>query len=171
MAEIKGVSLVEHFEDLEYPRVERTKFHQLSAIIVIAICAVICGADNWVEIEEFGHAKREWLEALLGLPNGIPSHDTFGRVFARLDAEQFEACFVRWVQHLHELTQGQLLAIDGKTVRRSHERRQKKVPLHLVSAWATTSRLVLGQTEVAEDANEITAILNFWKCWSCLVAL
>ena len=76
-------------------------------IIVIAICAVICGADNWVEIEEFGRAKRDWLEALLGIPNGIPTHDTFGRVFARLDAEEFEACFVKWVQNLHELTQGQ----------------------------------------------------------------
>ena len=118
MAEKTGVALVEHFEDLEDPRVERTKFHQLSDIIVIAVCAVICGADNWVEIEEFGYAKRDWLEAMLGLPNGIPSHDTFGRVFARLDAEQFEACSVKWVQHLHELTQGQLLAIDGKTVRR-----------------------------------------------------
>ena len=82
MAYAKGISLVEHFEDLEDPRVERTKFHQLRDIIVIAICAVICGADNWVEIEEFGQAKRDWLEALLGLPNGIPSHDTFGRVFA-----------------------------------------------------------------------------------------
>ncbi|MDE0071346.1 MAG: ISAs1 family transposase [Caldilineaceae bacterium] len=151
MADVKGVSLVEHFEDLEDPRVERTKLHQLRDIIVIAICAVICGADNWVEIEEFGRAKRDWLEALLGIPNGIPSHDTFGRVFARLDAEKFEACFVKWVQHLHELTQGQLLAIDGKTVRRSHDRRQKKGPLHLVSAWATESRLVLGQTEVTAD--------------------
>ena len=125
MAEKTGVSLVEHFVDLEDPRVERTKFHQLSDIIVIAVCALICGADNWVETEKFGHAKRDWLEAMLGLPNGIPSHDTFGRVFARLDAEQFEACLMKWVQHLHELTQGQLLAIDGKTVRRSHARRQK----------------------------------------------
>ena len=174
MAEIKGVSLVEHFEDLEDPRVERTKIHQLSDIIVIAICAVICGADNWVEIEEFGHAKGDWLEALLGLPNGIPSHDTFGRVFAMLDAEQFEACFVRWVQHVHELTQGQQLAIDGKTVRRSHERRQKKEPLQLVSAWATESRLVLGQTEVAADANEITAIpdlLEMLELSGCIVTI
>ena len=118
MAEKTGESLAEHLEDLEDPRVARTKFHQLSDIIVIAVCAVICGADDWVETEEFGHAKRDWLEAMLGLPNGIPSHDTFGRVFARLDAEQFEACSVKCVQHLHELTQGQLLAIDGKTVRR-----------------------------------------------------
>ena len=174
MADVKGVSLVEHFEELEDPRVERTKLHQLRDIIVIAICAVICGADNWVEIEEFGRAKRDWLEALLGIPNGIPSHDTFGRVFARLDAEKFEACFVKWVQHLHELTQGQLLAIDGKTVRRSHDRRQKKGPLHLVSAWATESRLVLGQTEVAADANEITAIpelLDMLQLSGCIVSI
>ena len=118
MAEKKGVSLVEHFEDLEDPRVERTKFHQFSDIIVFAGCAVTCAADNWVETEEFGHAKRDWLEAMLGLPNGIPSHDTFGRVFARLDAELLEACSVKWVQHLHKLTQGQLLAVDEKTVRR-----------------------------------------------------
>ena len=174
MVDVKGVSLVEHFGDLEDSRVERTKFHQLMDIIVIAICAVICGADNWVEIEEFGQAKRDWLEALLGLPNGIPSHDTFGRVFARLDAEKFEACFVKWVQHLHELTQGQLLAIDGKTVRRSHDRRQKKEPLHLVSAWAAQSRLVLGQTKVAADANEITAIpelLDMLQLSGCIVSI
>ena len=149
MAYAKGISLVEHFEDLEDPRVERTKFHQLRDIIVIAICAVICGADNWVEIEEWT-GQTGLAGSAAG--HGIPSHDTFGRVFARLDAEKFEACFVKWVQHLL-----QLLAIDGKTVRRSHDRRQKKEPLHLVSAWAQ-SRLVLGQTEVAADANEITAI-------------
>jgi hypothetical protein len=160
MADRKGVSLVEHFEDLEDFRVERTKIHQSSVIIVIAICAFICGADNWVEIEGFGQAERDWLEALLGIPNGIPSHDTFGRVFAMLDAEEFEACFVKWVQQLHELTQGQLLAIDGKSVCRSHVRRQKKGPQHLVSVWATRSRLVLGQTEVAADSNEITAVLE-----------
>ena len=118
MAEVKGSSLVEHFAGLEDPRIDRTKIHQLGDIIVIVICAVICGADNWVEIEEFGHAKQDWLEKLLGMSTGIPSHDTFGRVFARLDAVQFEACFTSWVQHLHELTAGQLVAIDGKTVRR-----------------------------------------------------
>ncbi len=174
MSDKKGVSLVEHFEELEDPRVERTRIHRLSDIIVIAICAVICGADNWVEVEEFGQAKRDWLEALLGIPNGIPSHDTFGRVFAMLDAEKFEACFVKWVQHLHELTQGQLLAIDGKTARRSHDRRQKKNPLHLVSAWATRSRLVLGQTKVEEESNEITAIpelLEMLELSGCIVSI
>ena len=158
MGDITGISLVEHFAGLEDPRVDRTKFHQLRDIIVIAMCAVICGADNFVEIEEFGRCKQDWLDGLLGLPNGIPSHDTFGRVLGRLDAAHFEDCFMHWVQHLHEVTAGQLLAIDGKMLRRSHDRRRKKGPLHLVSAWASASRLVLAQTEVATDSNEITAI-------------
>ena len=174
MVDGTGISLVEHFDELEDPRIERTKCHQLRDIIVIAICAVIGGADNWVEIEEFGRSKQEWLEKLLGLPHGIPSHDTFGRVFARLDAAQFEACFVNWVQHLHELTRGQLLAIDGKTLRRSHDRTQKKGPLHLVSVWASASRLVLAQTEVAADSNEITAIpelLQMLELSGCIVSI
>jgi len=93
---------------------------------VIAVCAVICGADNWVEVEEFGRAREEWLEQMLGLPHGIPSHATFGRVFALLDAVAVEACFVSWVQDLHQLTKGQLLAIDGKTARRSHDQAQQE---------------------------------------------
>ena len=142
IADRKGISLVEHFEDLEDSRVERTKIYQLSDIIVIAICAVICGADNWVEKEEFGQAKRDWLEALLGIPNEIPTHDTFGRVFAMLDAEEFEACLVKWVQHLHEMTQGQLLAIDGKTVRRSHDRWQKKEMLHFCTLYVNIVSII-----------------------------
>ena len=137
MTDLKASSLVEHFAELEDPRIERTKLHQLSDILVIAVCAVICGADNWVEVEEFGRAREEWLAQMLGLPNGIPSHDTFGRVFALLDAAQVEACFLSWVQDLHQLTKGQLLAIDGKTVRRSHDQAHQKRPLHLVSVWAT----------------------------------
>ncbi len=99
MADITGVSLVEHFKKPEDPRIDRTKIHQLRDIIVIANCAVICGTDNWAEIEEFGCAKQDLLEKLLGMSNGIPSHDNFGRVFARLDATQFEACYVNWVQY------------------------------------------------------------------------
>ena len=174
MGDITGISLVEHFAGLEDPRVDRTKFHQLRDIIVIAMCAVICGADNFVEIEEFGRCKQDWLDGLLGLPNGIPSHDTFGRVLGRLDAAHFEDCFMHWVQHLHELTAGQLLAIDGKMLRRSHDRRRKKGPLHLVSAWASASRLVLAQTEVAADSNEITAIpelLHMLELSGCIVSI
>ncbi len=174
MTNDKASSLVEHFMELEDPPTGRAKRHELEDVIVIAICAVICGADNWVEIEEFGRCKQEWLEGMLGLPNGIPSHDTFGRVFARLDAAHFEACFLSWVQHLHELAEGQLLAIDGKGVRRAHDHTRKKRPLHLVSAWASSNRLVLAQTEVESDSNEITAmpeLLQMLELSGCLVTI
>jgi predicted transposase YbfD/YdcC len=114
-------------------------------IIIIAICGVICGAEGWVEIEEFGKAKEMWLKELLELPNGIPSHDTFGRVFARLDPKQFEASFFAWVQSLHERITG-VIAIDGKTLRRSHDQAMGKKALHMVSAWAAEHRLVLAET-------------------------
>ena len=107
--------MMEHFEGLEDPRVDRAKRHEVLDIIVITICAVIRGAANWVEIEEFGNAKREWLSRFLGLPNGIPSQDTFGRVSGRLDPEQFGACFMNWVKSIADLTQGQVVAVYGKT--------------------------------------------------------
>ena len=174
MAENTATSLVEYFGELEDPRVERTKLHQLSDIIVIAVCAVICGADSWVEIEEFGRSKQEWLEQMLRLEHGIPSHDTFGRVFALLDAAQVEACFLSWVQHLHKLAKGQLLAIDGKIVRRSHDQAKQKRPLHLVSVWAAANRVVLAQTEVDAEGNEITAIpalLQMLEVSGCIVTI
>ncbi len=155
---MEGMTLQEHFAPLEDPRVERTKRHQLVAIISIALCAVICGADTWVDIEEFGHAKRAWLETFLDLPNGIPSHDTFGRVFARLDPEQFQACFLSWVQAINAVLPTQQIAIDGKTARRSHERAAGKDAIQMVSAWASASHLVLAQRHVAEHSNEKTAL-------------
>jgi len=127
-------------------------------IITIAICGVICGADSWVDIELFGKSKAGWLKGFLELPNGIPSHDTFGRVFAHLDAQQFRDCFLQWVQALSAVTRGQVIAIDGKTLRRSHDKSLGKSAIHMVSAWASENRLVLGQTKVAEKSNEITAI-------------
>jgi len=145
------------FAQVEDPRVERTKLHRLRDIIIIAICGVICGAEGWVEIEEFGKAKEAWFTELLGLPNGIPSHDTFGRVFAHLDPTQFEASFVQWVQGISKTVQG-VIAIDGKTLRRSHDQAAGKKALHLVSAWAVENRLVLAQLATAEKSNEITAI-------------
>lgn len=151
-----GIS--QHFADLDDPRVDRSKRHGLTEIITIALCGVICGAESWVEIEQFGNAKRDWLGRFLELPYGIPSHDTFGRVFARLDPDQFERCFVTWVQTLLQPTAGAHIAVDGKTVRRSHDRTQGRGPLHLVSAWAETERLVLGQLATAAKSNEITAI-------------
>jgi len=136
---------------------ERTKLHRLRDIIIIAICGVICGADGWVGIEEFGKAKEEWLTELLELPNGIPSHDTFGRVFAHLDPDQFEASFLEWVQGISGTIAG-VIAIDGKTSRRTHDRAAGKKALHMVSAWAVENRLVLAQLATEEKSNEITAI-------------
>ena len=145
------------FAQVEDPRVERTKLHRLRDIIIIAICGVICGAEGWVEIEEFGKAKQAWFTEVLTLPNGIPSHDTFGRVFAHLDPKQLEASFLQWVQGLSKTVQG-VIAIDGKTLRRSHDQAAGKKALHLVSAWAVENRLVLAQLATEEKSNEITAI-------------
>jgi predicted transposase YbfD/YdcC len=152
------VNLTEQFGDLEDPRSDRGKRHQLLDIVVIAICAVICGADNWVEVELFGHSKESWLGRFLELPHGIPSHDTFGRVFERLDAEQFQQRFRTWIGAVEEITTGQVVAMDGKTLRRSYDRAAGKAAIQMVSAWATSNRLILGQTKVAENSNEITAI-------------
>jgi predicted transposase YbfD/YdcC len=151
-------NLRDHFAPLTDPRVERTKHHHLLDLIVIAVCAVICGADSWVEIEAFGNAKLPWLRTFLELPNGIPSHDTFGRVFAALDPEQFQQCFLTWVQAAASITDDQIVALDGKTLRRSHDRSKGKAAIHMVSAWASANRLVLGQVKVDEQSNEITAL-------------
>src|SRR5688572_2267503 len=136
--------LLAHFHDLDDPRVSPATRHQLLDIVAIAVCAVICGADTWVEVEAFGKAKRDWLATFLALPHGIPAHDTFGRVFAALDPAQFEAGFRSWVAAVAEVTAG-VVAVDGKTLRRSHDAAQGKEALVLVSAWAEAHRLILGQ--------------------------
>lgn len=147
-----------HFAALPDPRVDRTKRHALLDIVTIAVCAIICGADSWADVERFGQAKLPWLRTFLTLPHGIPSHDTFGRVFAALDPAAFEQCFLGWVQTLITRTAGTVVAIDGKTVRRSHDRAANREALHLVSAWATANGVVLGQVATDDRANEITAI-------------
>ena len=139
-------SISEHFASLEDPRIERTKLHQLLDILVIAICAIICGADDWVEVELFGNAKLTWLRTFLELPNGIPSHDTFGRVFERLNPEQFQQCFLAWIQAVSEVTYGQVIAIDGKVLRGSCDRVLGKAGIAMLSAWATANHLVLGRS-------------------------
>ena len=149
-------NLSQCFASLEDPRIERHKRHQLIDILTIAVCAIISGADNWVEIEEFGSAKIEWLRGFLELPNGIPSHDTFGNVFARLCPKQFKECFLTWVRSVFEVTQGQVIAIDGKRLRRSHDQGRGKAAIHMVSAWACANRLVLGQVKTNEKSNKIT---------------
>jgi len=174
MTENPAKSLYEHFEPVEDPRVDRTKKHELIDIIIIAICAVICGADDWVAIERFGQAKEEWFGTFLKLPNGIPSHDTFGRVFRALDAEQFQQSFLSWVATLAELSLGEIVTIDGKTLRRSHDRPLGKAAIHMVSAWASANRLVLGQVKVDEKSNEISAIpelLNLLVLKGCIVTI
>lgn len=153
-----GASIERYFADLDDPRVDRTKQHKLLDIVVIAICAVICGADGWVGIQEFGEAKLEWFKTFLELPNGIPSHDTFGRVFARLHPDQFQTCFVNWITAVSELIEGQVIAIDGKTLRRSHDKTLGKGAIVMVSAWATANHLVLGQVKVDDKSNEIKAV-------------
>lgn len=153
-----AVDVRSYFADLPDPRVERTKRHGLLDIVTIALCAVICGADTWVEIAQFGRMKEAWLRNFLALPAGIPCHDTFGRVFARLDPEAFERCFLAWIQAVVGAPGAQVVAVDGKTLRRSHDRGTGKAALHLVSAWATAAHLVLGQVATEAKSNEITAI-------------
>jgi len=156
----KGIpgNLHEHFQGLEDKRRGAGKRHKLIDILTIAICGIICGADDWSGIEAYGQAKEEWLKGFLELPHGIPSHDTFGRVFSWLDPKAFEASFLSWVQEVMEITKGQVIAVDGKTVRRSHDHANGQEAIHIVSAWAQKNRLVLGQVKVDEKSNEITAI-------------
>ncbi len=156
-------TIADHFSNIDDPRVERTKQHKLIDIITIAICAVICGADSWVAIETYGRAKHQWLQQFLELPNGIPSHDTFARVFARVDPQQFQACFLSWVKSVSKITEGEVIAIDGKTLKLSYDKGAEKGAIHMVSAWATANRLVLGQRQVDQKSNEITAIPELIK--------
>jgi predicted transposase YbfD/YdcC len=153
-----GVKLGECFEDLPDPRVVGRCEHKLVEIILIAICAVLSGAEGWEDIEEFGQSKAGWLKQFLTLENGIPSHDTFRRVFSLLDAAAFQERFMRWVGGVFRLTSGQVVAVDGKTVRGSGMESSGQRALHLVSAWASANGVLLGQRKVADKSNEITAI-------------
>lgn len=167
-------TITRHFGNLVDPRMERTRRHELVDIITIAICGVICGGDSWVDIELFGKSKQDWLAKFLGLPNGIPSHDTFGRVFSRLDPDKFRSCFMDWVAAISQITRGQVVAIDGKTVRGSHDKANGKDAIHMVSAWASANHLVLGQTKVNDKSNEIVAIpvlLELLELSGCIVTI
>ena len=168
-------STIEHcFQGVRDPRHERTRVHKLLDILAIAICAVICGADGWGDVEEFGNAKVEWFNTFLELPGGIPSHDTFNRVFARLDPQEFQACFMDWITSVSEVIQGQVIAIDGKVLRRSHNKGIGKAAIDMVSAWACANSLVLGQVKVDDKSNEITAIpelLRRLEVAGCIVTI
>ena len=166
-------SLEAHFSGLTDPRGPNIE-HQFFDIIAIAILGTICGADGWVEIEQFGYQKLKWLGQYLGIGNGIPSHDTFGRVFRQINPEEFQGCFMKWVKALHEITQGQVIGIDGKQIRGSQDQRNGKRGIYMVSAWAEQNHLVLGQRKVAEKSNEITAIpelLRLLEIKGCIVTI
>lgn len=153
-----SIPIAEHFAEIADPRIERTKRHLLLDIVLLSICAVIAGAEGWEDIEEFGKQKMEWLKRFLELPNRIPSHDTISRVFRLIKPAEFRKCFLSWTQSLQEKLGLKQVAVDGKTLRRSHDRRSMKGALHVVSAWCTENNLVFGQEAVSEKSNEITAI-------------
>ena len=167
-------AIEEHFGKVTDPRINRTKEHKLIDIIAIAICAVICGAENWVDIELYGKSKQPWLSSFLELPHGIPSHDTFGRVFAQIDAQQFQLAFYEWVWAVNDIIQGQIINIDGKCLRGSDDKYLGKRAVYMVSAWAESNQLVLGQRKVDEKSNEITAIPELLKLLAisgCIVTI
>lgn len=174
MSQSIDASILTHFSRLDDPRDSRGKDHLLLDIITIALCAVISGAEGWEDIAEYGRAKQEWLATFLPLPNGIPSADTFGRVFARLDPEQMQDCFLSWVRAIRQLLGSEVVAIDGKTLRHSDDKGSGKAAIHMVSAWASANRLVLGQRKVDDKSNEITAIpalLSVLELAGCIVTI
>ena len=167
--------IVEHFQTLEDPRIERTKKHNLLDILVIALCTLLTGGEGFQDMELFGKSKRQWLQTFLALPHGIPSHDTFGRVFARLNPTRFQECFLSWTRAVAALTQGTLVSLDGKTVRASFDRATAASPLHMVSAWCSQNGgLVMGQLKTDSKSNEITAIpelLQLLALKGCIVTM
>jgi predicted transposase YbfD/YdcC len=166
-------SLFDSLGEVPDPRRERTKLHQLVDILVIAVCATICAAETWEEIAEFGQAKESWFKKFLSLPHGIPSHDTFRRVFLRLNPKKFQEAFVVWVRGVAQMAAGEVVAIDGKQVRGARSSDGKE-GLRMVSAWASEQRLVLGQLKTAEKSNEITAIpllLELLELNGCIVTI
>lgn len=152
-------SIEEHFSKLDDPRREtKNQRHEFVDIVVIGLCGAICGANDWTAVATFGEAKEGWFKTFLKLPNGIPSHDTFTDVFAKMDPDQFEKGFISWTSSIASLLPGEVVAIDGKTLRRSHDKANGKRAIHMVSAWSSSNALVLGQVKTEEKSNEITAI-------------
>jgi len=175
MSDPVNASIVDHFQALEDPRIERTKKHHLLDILVIALCTLLTGGDGFQDMELFGKSKHAWLHTFLALPHGIPSHDTFGRVFARLNPRRFQECFLSWTQAVARLTQGTLVSLDGKTVKASFDRATAASPLHMLSAWCSDNGgLVIGQTRTDSKSNEITAIpdlLQLLAIQGCIVTI
>jgi len=164
---------IHYFSEMKDPRIDRTKVHLLEDIIVIAILSVLCGAETWDEMEEFGKAKESWLGTFLKLPGGIPSHDTFNRVFSLLASKELQECFIQWTNSVAHLTEGEIISIDGKTICGSRDKKKKSI-VHMVSAWAGVNNIVLGQVKVDDKSNEITAIpelLNLLVLKGCIVTI
>lgn len=174
MNERRTASIVDHFTEILDPRIERNKKHTLIDIIVLTVCAVISGAETWEDIEDYGKYKQGWLTRFLLLANGIPSHDTIRRLFIRLDPQQLQNSFLRWIEAVRARTAGDVVAIDGKTLRRSGEKASGKLPIHMVSAWAAANGMILGQVKTDEHSNEITAIpalLDLLNVKGCIVTI
>jgi predicted transposase YbfD/YdcC len=174
MKQQHGASIIDHFGELVDPRLGRNRRHKLIDIVVLTVCAVISGCETWEDIEDYGEFKIDWLRRFVELPNGIPSHDTIRRLFIRLDPEGLQRCFFNWVEAVREQTGGDVVAIDGKTLRRSGEAASGKMPIHMVSAWAAENGIVLGQMKTSEHSNEITAIpalLELLKVKGCIVTI
>lgn len=173
MPSTQSTSIVEHFADLTDPR-RREGTYPLINFVVIGVCAVICGADDFVAMAEFGRSKKKFLEQVLDLSAGIPSHDRFNAIFASIKPAEFERCLLNWITAVHQVTAGQVVAIDGKTLRRSYDKANSKSAIHIVSAWATANHISLGQTVVDQKSNEITAIpelLKILELSGCLVTI
>ena len=174
MVKSGSASIVDHFLELEDPRIGRNRRHKLIDIVVLTVCAVISGCETWEDIEDCGQYKFEWLKRFLELPHGIPSHDTIRRLFIRLDPQNLQQCFFSWVEAVREQTDGDVVAIDGKTLRRSGDNASGKMPIHMVSAWGEANGMVLGQVKTSEHSNEITAVpalLDLLKVKGCIVMI
>ena len=168
-----SVAIKDHFSELTDPR-RRPPIYPLINVVTIALCAVVCGADDFVAIAKWGRTKREWLAKFLDMSSGIPSHDRFNAIFAMIKPAEFEKCLLSWITSLHEISDGQLVAIDGKTLRGSFDAASSKAAIHMVSAWATTNLISLGQVIVDDKSNEITAIpklLKMLELSGCLVTI
>lgn len=170
----ENITLISELSTIADPRLDRHKRHKLLDILVISICAAICGAETWEQIAQYGESKYEWLKTFLELPNGIPSHDTFRRVFINMETEAFRKAFLNWIESIKSLLPGEVISIDGKTLRRSHDNANGKEAIHMVSAWASEMNMVLGQVKTEAKSNEITAIpklLDILDISGCIITI